>query len=182
LQDHGQLLVKSFVEREHQTHSSPSGRRLTGLLELGLTSAEPRGDGELAAEFEYCLAQPFGNEWRCGAEPEPQSRAAEGTSVSARTTFASVLQDPLPSIHFLLKVKEFAKECLRDPNSCLPRPTAAAIYYLAIGTALWRLNLRISDLSDEEMRRGFDWALTRQWLDPQSREALTRATRCLAEK
>ena len=72
--------------------------------------------------------------------------------------------------------KEFAKTNHGFiPRAALPNETPTALYYTSIATALVRLNERISQLDDENLRRGLLWVKDQPWLSDEIKALLTEA-------
>ena len=90
-------------------------------------------------------------------------------------SFAELFHHPAPPLELLQLTKDFAKLNLDHPESCLPPEIAAALYYVGIATALVRLDQRISQLSDADLRRGLSWVRDQTWVDADTRELLGRA-------
>jgi hypothetical protein len=78
-------------------------------------------------------------------------------------------------LELLTLAKDFAKANMDHPESSLPQEVAAALYYTSIATALVRLEARISQLKDDELRRGLLWAKDQPWVDAPTREILVDA-------
>lgn len=57
---------------------------------------------------------------------------------------------------------------------------AAALYYASIASALVRLDTRISQLNDSDLRRGLLWAKDQPWVDSQTRSILLAALEKIA--
>ena len=84
-----------------------------------------------------------------------------------------LLEHPDPPMEMLVGMKSLAK--LR-PRQLFPPEIALLLYHGSIAAALVRCGKRISKLPDEDLRRGFTWAIKQPWV-PESvcrlfREAL----------
>jgi hypothetical protein len=90
-------------------------------------------------------------------------------------SFLDLFSHPTPPLELLTLTKDFAKGNLDQPDSCLPNEVAAVLYYLSIAAAYARLGLRISLLSDAELKRGLEWAKGKPWVEPQLRRVLEEA-------
>jgi hypothetical protein len=91
-------------------------------------------------------------------------------------SFRDLLQHPAPPVELLRLVKEFAKLNRDQPDSLLPSDVASVLYYLSIAAAMARWGERISALSDNELQRGFAWAMSQSWVDEPARELLGSAS------
>jgi len=69
---------------------------------------------------------------------------------------------------------------MEHPDSSLPNDVAAVLYYVSIGVAFVRLDRRISQLSDAELKRGLEWAKGKPWVEPQIQVLLDEALQKLA--
>jgi hypothetical protein len=90
-------------------------------------------------------------------------------------SFSELFEHPTPPLELLEATKNFAKLNLDHPESCLPGEIAAAIYYTSIAAALVRLNQRITQLPDADVRRGLLWVRGQDWVDGKTRVLLDQA-------
>jgi hypothetical protein len=95
-------------------------------------------------------------------------------------SFAELFEHPAPPLELLVAAKNFAKLNLDHPESYLPSEIAAAIYYTSIAAALVRLNERITQLPDADVRRGLLWVRGQDWVDGKTRALLDQALEKLA--
>jgi hypothetical protein len=80
----------------------------------------------------------------------------------ASKTFGEVLRDP--QIEDLKLVKEFGKLHRNDPASPLPRDIATVLYFAAIVAARKHCRQTITNLDEDSIRRGVEWAVAQPWL------------------
>jgi hypothetical protein len=92
-------------------------------------------------------------------------------------SFSDLFHHPLPPLELLSLTKDFAKANMDHPDSSLPHEVAGVLYYASIAAAMVRLDTRISQLADGELRRGLSWAGQQPWLDSATRELLAEAAR-----
>lgn len=90
-------------------------------------------------------------------------------------SFSELFEHPAPPIELLEATKDFAKLNLDHPESFLPGEIAAALYYLSIAIALIRLDERITQLPDADVRRGLVWVREQGWIDGKTRELIKQA-------
>jgi hypothetical protein len=90
-------------------------------------------------------------------------------------SFSDLFRHPAPPLELLEVTKEFAKANMDHPESSLPREIAAALYYASIASALVRLDARISQLKDADLRRGLTWAAEQPWISEEARELFHQA-------
>ena len=159
-------------------HSAPKN---LGLL-LGLEDNAERvwRPEELAAIFRHQMSTsvqydlrhlPLGKAGRLKALAE-----AEGLLLKS---FSDLLQHPHPPVDLLNMTKEFAKACQASPDSPLPREIATAVYYATIVVARLRCGVRISRLTDADLRKGVEWAVAQPWLDDPTRALFQEALEML---
>jgi hypothetical protein len=96
-------------------------------------------------------------------------------------SFLDLLFHPSPPIELLTMAKDFAKGNMEHPDSALPNEVAAALYYASIAAAYVRLDRRITQLGDAELKRGLEWAKGQPWLEPQIARLFEEALQKLAQ-
>src|SRR5271155_1066680 len=96
-------------------------------------------------------------------------------------SFLDLFLHPVPPIELLTLTKDFAKGNMDHPDSSLPNEIAAVLYYASIAAALVRLDKRISQLSDAELKRGFLWVRSQAWVEPPIQNLLDEALQKLAQ-
>jgi hypothetical protein len=150
-----------------------------GLAAL-MASSEERGPlwraEELAAMFRHQLSAPvlmdLGSfDARTAAQLKTLT-AAQGLLLSS---FADLFNHAQPPVQLLELVKDFAKANIDHPESGLPREIATALYYTSIAAALVRVDKRISQLPDADLRRGLRWTIEQAWLDDKTKTLLNEA-------
>lgn len=90
-------------------------------------------------------------------------------------SFGDLFHHAVPPLELLTLTKDFAKANMDHPESSIPQEVAGVLYYASIATALVRLDTRISQLKDAELRRGLLWARDQSWIDGPTREILEQA-------
>ena len=91
------------------------------------------------------------------------------------------MHHPSPPVELLKLTKDFAKLNLDHSQSTLPTEIAGALYYTSIAAALVRLDMRISQLTDADLRRGLLWARQQAWIDEATKGLLDQALDKLAQ-
>jgi hypothetical protein len=74
-------------------------------------------------------------------------------------TFLAQLTSSRASVELLTAIKQFARHHRDDPASPLKGAPATHLYYAAIAAAMVFCEARITQLSDEQLREGFEWSL-----------------------
>jgi hypothetical protein len=87
-------------------------------------------------------------------------------------SFGELLKHPQPPLELLKLIKEFAKKTLTSSPDLQFREIATALYYAAYAAGLMRHGRRIGKLSEDELTRGFAWAIKQSWLDDFTRELI----------
>lgn len=136
---------------------------------------------DLAAMFRHQMAAPILvdlGSFNLGAAARLQSLCdAQGLLLKS---FSDLFQHPAPPVELLELVKNFAKANVDHPESGLPDEIASTLYYTSIASALVRLNLRITQLSDADLQRGLRWTEAQAWLDDKTRGLIREALQKLS--
>ena len=103
-------------------------------------------------------------------------RLSEAQNLVLRS-FSDLFQHASPPLELLELTKNFAKANLDQPESGLPSEVAAVLYYASIAAALVRLDKRITQLPDAELRKGLLLVQGQLWLDAPTKELLLQATK-----
>jgi len=149
-------------------HASPAAGLLR-LLELDEHTPTnwPRADA--AAMFQHQLAAPL--ELDLSGENAPGSTTVEALAELPRArragirTFADLFSHAAPPLAVLKVAKDFFKRAARSqPRDSAEHRVAHACYLLSVVTARRRLDKRITNLSDTELRHNIHWALRQEWL------------------
>jgi hypothetical protein len=151
-------------------------KSLAALMEAGSEQARLWGPDELAAIFRHQMSAPVLVDLG-GFDP--------GTAVRLKTlseaqglllkSFSDLFHHPSPPIELLRLTKEFAKANMDRPESGLPTETVSVLYYTSIAAALVRLDARISQLNEADLRRGLLWAKEQAWIDEETKALLLTA-------
>jgi len=158
-------------------------KSLAALLDSGSEKARLWAPDELAAIFHHQMATPVFVDLG-GFDP--------GTAVRLKTlseaqglllkSFSDLFHHPSPPVELLRLTKEFAKANMNQPESGLPTEVVNVLYYASIATALVRLDARISQLKDEDLRRGLLWATDQAWIDVETKMLLLKAVDKIARE
>ena len=159
--------------------SSVHKSRPKALVAL-LAAREERGrlwrPDELAAVFRHQMTAPIAVDLT-GFDA---ARAAQLKNLSEAQglllkSFGDLFRHRNPPLELLQVTKEFAKLNLDHPESVLPHEIATALYYASIAAALVRLDTRISQLKDSDLRRGLSWVRDQAWVDSETRILIEQA-------
>ena len=170
-----------MMNQENEGAMHVDSRRLAELLEVDGSRDRVWRDDELAAVYRHQLSAGI----RCDLAGL-NARLAEQVNLLASSTdlilksYADLFYHPNPPVELLILVKDFAKRCRLSPDSALPPAIASVLYYQSIACALVRCRRRISKLSDDELREGLRWGLSRPWLDESTATLFRECVGCLA--
>jgi len=151
-------------------------KSLATLMEVGVGHPRLWRPEELAAIFRHQMSAPVLVDLG-GFDPATAAKLrtlSEAHGLLLKS-FAELFRHPSPPLELLELTKNFAKANLDHPESTLPGDIASALYYASIATALVRLNERISQLKDEDLRRGLALVKEQAWIDEEIRALLAKA-------
>src|SRR5262249_1660941 len=158
-------------------------RRLARLFELDPAGGPCWETEELAAVLAHQLRAPvqfdlatLGDEARRRVQELFAARGGPGLS------FGGLLHAPDPSPALLELTMQFAKAHRAHPDSPLPDRVASVLYFGCIIVARMRHRRRISDLGDDELRRGLRWAARQRWVDDKTRALFQQGLRFLSSQ
>jgi hypothetical protein len=151
-------------------------KSLAAFMAAGDERARLWRPDELGALFRHQLAAPILVDLG-GFDPVTAARlkALSTAQNLVLKSFLELFLHPVPPVELLTLTKDFAKTNMDHPESSLPKEVAAVLYYISISAALVRLDRRISQLSDGELRRGLNWAKDQNWVAPQIQQLLAQA-------
>jgi hypothetical protein len=145
-----------------------------------LAAREERGrlwrSDELAAVFRHQMSAPVMVDLG-GFDPPTAVRLttlSESQGLVLKS-FGELFHHPAPPLELLELTKDFAKLNLDHPDSTLPNEIAAALYYTSIAAALVRLDTRITQLKDADLRRGLQWTREQPWTDLETKDLAGKA-------
>ena len=151
-------------------------QRLSQALGLGVESARVWQESELEAIFRHQMAAPvvveLGGLDSVLAKRVRLLATAQGLLLKS---FRDVFRHPSPPLELLLLIKDFAKANRGHFDAVLPNEIASVLYYASIAAALVRCRERITKLTDQELLRGFGWAMKQSWLEAEMRQLLAEA-------
>jgi len=151
-------------------------KELAALMATGGERAKLWRPDELAAMLRHQMSAPMlvdlgGFDARTATTLRTLSEA-QGLLLKS---FSDLFHHPAPPIELLELVKNFAKSNLDHPESGLPGEIASALYYTSIAAALVRLDTRITQLKDADLRRGLRWTKEQPWVDEQTQQLMAKA-------
>jgi len=127
---------------------------------------------QLAAPVEF---GPLESPPPTGPAPPASASAPAPVTPAGIRSFGELLTQPEPPLALLVQLKEFAKVNRNHPQSVLPEPLCAVLYYAAIAAARLRLGAEITQMAPADVQAGFAWCLRLEWLDAATRQLLTDA-------
>jgi hypothetical protein len=158
-------------------------KTLATLMSAGAEEGRLWRAEELGAIFRHQLAAPILVDLG-GFDPATAARLKTLSAAQSLLlkSFSDLFHHPSPPVELLRLTKDFAKANMDHAESTLPTQVAAALYYASIAAALVRLDTRISQLKDAELRDGFLWARGEGWIDSETKQLLDQAARRLAAR
>jgi hypothetical protein len=151
-------------------------KSLAALLQSSAEGARLWRPEELGAIFRHQMSAPILVDLG-GYDPGTAARLkrlSEAQSLVLKS-FSDLFRHPSPPLELLELTKNFAKANMEQSQSGLPNEVAACLYYTSIAAALVRLDRRISQLKDADLRRGLIWTRDLPWLDGATKELLREA-------
>jgi len=131
---------------------------------------------EMRAMWQHQMRAPI--EADLGNVQSPDSNTA-GKSPQATTfkghSFRDLLHDSSPPLALLKMTKDFAKRTLKEADDSQLKEIAAALYYASYAAGMTRCGQRLGGMAQDELSRGFDWALGRVWLDEPTKTLIAEA-------
>jgi len=164
------------------TLSKSRPKSLAAFLAAGQERARLWQPEELGAIFRHQMSAPILVDLS-GLDPATAARLqtlSQAQSLLLKS-FLDLFLHPVPPIELLTLSKDFAKGNMEQPDSSLPNEVAAVLYYVSIAAALVRLDRRISQLGDAELKRGLEWAKGKAWVEPRLQQLLGEALQKLAQ-
>lgn len=158
-------------------------KALEALIDLGFCEDRLWRAEDLASIFRHQLAAPLRLDLE---EFEPASadrvRCLSLGHVPPLVNFGDLFGDMTPPRSILVATKNFAKANLVGSRSAIPKEIASALYYLSIAAALVRLGIRISRLSNADLRKNLMWIKAQPWIDEASVRLLEDALASISPK
>jgi hypothetical protein len=151
-------------------------KSLAAFLAAGAERARLWRPEELSAIFRHQMSSPILVDLG-GFDPGTAVRLKNLSDAQSLLlkSFSDLFHHPVPPLELLTLTKDFAKANMDHPDSSLPQEVAGVLYYASIGAALVRLDKRISQLTDADLKRGILWAKDQPWVDDQTRQLLGQA-------
>jgi hypothetical protein len=165
---------------EDRLRASP--QHLVRLLEVGGSTTQDWRPEEFREILRHQLSAPVWLDvpWTNPGAPEPSAPTGEAEIAGREIgSFDELFHHPAPPLGLLRLTKDFAKSNWNHPQSTLPGEIAALLYYESIVAAWIHGGEHISQLSDDELRKGVEWVLSQNWVDDSTRELFVEALACL---
>ena len=154
------------------SESDPSSELSDALSELIAFDREGRAIWP-ARQLEEMLLTPLGE--HAGAKLKKLMAEANPPITSAK----DLLEHRAPSVELLAGVKDLAKRLKIDRAGTIAPEMSLVLYYGSIAAGLVRCGVRISKLRDEDLKNGFTWVITQQWVGESMREVFREGLRKL---
>jgi len=155
-----------------------TAQQLLVLMREGASADPVWSDRDLSAVLRFQLACPLSK----SIETVEATDGTEGTPDPGRQTLRDLLTSKSPDVELLRAVRCYAKAVRTHQDGPLPNAVATVLYYTAIAAARVRCSCKITSLSDPKTREGFEWSVSRPWIDNSIRTILGKALEAMDEK
>ena len=153
--------------------SRSNARHLAKLMELNDQPRRVWSDCQLAAEFQHLLTASVRFDLgTLDAKARERMKNLGWPESPSIKSFGDLFKHPDPPVELLMLTKRFAKVNRNHRDSFLPPEVASLLYFASIVLALTRCGQKITDLDDQALRGGINWAAARPWIDQQTRSLL----------
>jgi hypothetical protein len=143
---------------------------LAKLMSLDTEAGNVWQSDELGAILRHQLQAPLEFDLiTVDTEVKAKLKTLAATDGPPLKTFGDLLRHPRPPIELLALTKEYGKIHRNTPESPLPSDIATVLYFAGIVVALTRCGQRISQLDDDDLRRGVEWVIAQPWVDEATR-------------
>ena len=158
--------------------TGPEG--LARILTLDETGTDLWGAEEMQAIWLHQLSAPLDIDLSLVGSGRAKELGKSGeTKPFLAKSFSELLEHPHPPLRLLNLIEDFAKQAARDSDDAQLRQVATALYYASYAARLTRCENRTGALNEAELKAGFAWALSRLWLDEQTKELIQNASASL---
>ena len=154
---------------------------LARILQMDQDGSDLWGAEEMQAIWKHQLSAPIELDLSTvESGRSSEFRAAPDTTIFLKKTFGELLEHPRPPVRLLNVIEEFAKHAAKESEDSQLRQVTTALYYASCAARLTRCEKQKESQDPDELRDGFDWALSRLWLDEQTKHLLHHARETLA--
>lgn len=159
-----------------QTIQKTDPQALAEIMEVDEEAENLWKSREMAAILRHQLAAPAEGELR-SVRPRLASEFAQYNMIHDEDieSFGDIFRHPSPPLELLRLTKAFAKASRRDRNNALPDELSALLYFLSIALAKVQWDECITSLPDAQIKKGLQWAIGREWIEPDMRKILREA-------
>ena len=144
-----------------------------------LTHQHNNGQQPLDAMFDMGKADPEQEEMAldiCFTDAlDVELRDLAGLEYDGPGTLRELMQDEVPPIELLKRVKDWINICRLGNDATLPNPLANGLYFLTLAVAFVHGGNRITGLQDRELKAGYHWLLQQPWFAGEFRPLVQRA-------
>jgi hypothetical protein len=161
--------------------TGPEG--LARILTMDETGTDLWGAEEMQAIWLHQLSAPLDTDLSLVESGRAKEFGKSGeTKPFLAKTFRDLLEHPHPPLRLLNLIEDFAKQAARDSDDAQLRQVATALYYASYAARLTRCDNRTGALNAAELKAGFDWALSRLWLDEPTKKLIHEACESMPKK
>jgi hypothetical protein len=119
--------------------------------------------GELASIFRHQLASSIESDLIV-LMPDRAHKLSRSCALEPGLTYAQLFSMFHPPEEVLEAVKDLAKSIYHEQTAPIPREIGKAIYFATLAAAKLRLGNSISQIDEQSLRRGCEWAVAQPWL------------------
>jgi hypothetical protein len=166
--------MKSRKTAEAILMTGPEG--LAKILKLDDEHADLWGAEEMQAIWLHQLSAPIELDLGTVASSRANNSITnDETKPFLSKSFGELLEHPRPPSGLLNIIEEFAKQVARDSEDAQLRQVTTALYYASHAARLARCDKKAETFDPDELKAGFNWSLSRLWLDPKTKQLIREA-------
>jgi hypothetical protein len=147
---------------------------LSRIMHLDEAVSTEWNEADLAAMLRHQLAAPLAFDLAAPALPNVdrplRDQALQAAKKMGIKSFRDLLTQPKPPLELLKLVKDLFKHHAGASSKRRPEQEVAYLMYLlTILVARTRLGCEITQLTKTDLRRGYEWAASRPWVDDENK-------------
>jgi hypothetical protein len=104
--------------------------------------------------------------------PDRAHKLSRSCALEPGLTYVQLFSMPHPPDEVLEAVKDLAKSIYHEQTGAIPREIGKAIYFATRAAAQLRLKKSISQIDEQSLRRGCEWAFNQEWTGDEIRQLM----------